>query len=206
MAAGRNPRSVALEIVGRVNKATGLREGGLIGLNAPQSAAVKAAREELADPARMAGYFERARRDRRFDRVVSRALADGKPLAKPDIDRVTARYADRLLKLRGDTIARTEMIASLAAGRDEGIRQLIDTGAVRSDQVVKVWRATGDRRTRDTHMDMDGAEVSIDGLFQSPSGALLAYPGDISNGAPAEEVINCRCYSEVKIDFLTGVR
>jgi uncharacterized protein with gpF-like domain len=168
--------------------------------------AVANARAELSDPVGMGSYFDRKLRDRRFDRIVNKAIADGVPVSAADRDRIITRYSDRLLFQRGETIARTETIASLSAGRDEGVKQLIDTGSINADQVQKIWRAAGDQRTRDTHADRDGQAVSIDGLFVSSSGATLAYPGDTSHGAPAEETINCRCYSEVKIDFLKGVR
>lgn len=206
LAAGRNPRSTALDIVGRINRATGRREGGIIGLTQGQSGYVRNAFAELTDPARLRAYLGRERRDRRFDPMVYRALDKGEALSAADATRVTARYSDRLLAYRGEVIARTETLTSLAAGRDEGMRQLVETGAVRAEQVTKMWRATGDQRTRDTHADMDGQEVTLDGLFVSPSGARMAYPGDTENGAPPEETIQCRCYSEVRVDFLAGVR
>lgn len=54
---GRNPRNIALDIVGRMNPVTRVREGGVIGLNAPQERAVAAMRRDLEnlDP----NYFTR---------------------------------------------------------------------------------------------------------------------------------------------------
>ncbi len=190
---GRAPRSTALDIVGRVNRATGRREGGIIGLNAPQVDAVMRARAELSDPALMSNYFTRKRRDTRFDGIVRRAMEAGKSVAAADIDRIIGRYNDRLLKLRGETIARTEALNAQRAGRHEGWQQVIDSGAVRADQVQVRWQATGDARTRDTHLAMNGQKVKFGALFISPSGAQMEYPGDVTHGAPGSEIIACRC-------------
>lgn len=196
--AGRNPRSVALELVGRIEN--GKRTGGIVGLTSGQAQYVLNARRQLEDLD--AGYFDRALRDKRFDRIVRKAIADGKPIAKADVDKIAGRYADRLLNYRGEVIARTEMIAALHAGQYEGMRQLIETGKVRADQVTKVWSATGDGRTRDTHLAMNGQGVRFDRPFISPSGAQMRYPHDESLGAPADEIIACRCHMTLKVKYL----
>lgn len=198
MNAGRNPRSVALELVGRI--VDGKRQGGIVGLTSQQAGYVLNARRQLEELD--AGYFTRALRDRRFDKLVKRAIDDEKPLSRADIDRITGRYADRLLNHRGEVIARTEMIAALHAGQYEGMRQLIDTGKVRADQVTKVWSATPDGRTRDTHLAMNGQAVKFNQPFTSPSGAQLRYPHDESLGAPSDEIIQCRCHQLIKVRWL----
>jgi uncharacterized protein with gpF-like domain len=68
--------------------------------------------------------------------------------------------------------------------------------------VVRVWDATGDSRTRETHAAMDGQEVGPNEPFASGSGAQLMHPGDGSLGAGASEIINCRCVVTHKIDFI----
>lgn len=206
---GRNPRATALDIVGKINRATGRREGGILGLNSAQTDAVIRARAELlsGDPALLRNYLTRARRDKRFDRIIAKAIREGRPLAKSDVDAITGRYKDRLLALRGETIARTETLAGLNAGKEEGIRQLIDTGKVQRSAVKKIWRATGDDRTRDSHMALNGTEVGIDAAFTSPlTGAQMMFPHDTSRGAPPSEVIGCRCFYEVKIDYIGMLR
>lgn len=205
MVEGRNPRSTALDITGRINKATGLREGGILGLSSTQTDAVIRARQELlsGDPAQLRNYLTRQRRDARFDRHIMRAIKDGKPLPASEVDRITGRYKDRLLALRGEMIARNETLASLNAGKEEGIRQLIDSGKVQRSAVTKRWRATGDDRTRDSHLALNDVEVGIDQPFISPlTGAQMMYPHDISRGAPASEIIGCRCFYEIKIDYI----
>lgn len=209
MAEGRNPRATALDITGRINRATGRREGGILGLSSPQVDAVIRARAELlsGDPALMRNYLSRGRRDARFDRLVMKAIREGRPVSKADVDRIVGRYKDRLLALRGEMIARTETMTSLNAAREEGIRQLIDSGKVQRSQVRKIWRATGDARTRDSHAALNGAEAGIDEAFVSPlTGARLMFPMDASQGAPASEIIGCRCTYELKIDYLAPFR
>lgn len=196
--AGRNPRSVALELVGRI--VDGKRQGGIVGLTSQQAGYVLNARRQLQDLD--AGYFTRALRDRRFDKLVKKAIADEKPLSRADIDRITGRYADRLLNHRGEVIARTEMISALHAGQYEGMRQLIDTGKVRADQVTKVWSATGDGRTRDSHLHMNNVAVPFNRPFVTETGAQMQYPQDVSLGAPASEVIACRCHALYKVKWL----
>ena len=205
VAAGRGPRDTALSIVGRVNKATGKREGGIVGLNAPQTKAWIRAGDELEnlDPA----YFERKLRDKRFDPMVRKAIEAGKPLSKADRERVLNRYSDRLLKHRGDMIARTETIASLNAGRTEGMQQLIDAGNVTADQVVRVWDSTGaDGRTRDSHLAMEGQRRAMNEPFVTPTGYRMMQPGDSSLGAPGSETISCRCVLRFDIDFYAGLK
>lgn len=186
--------------MGRINRATGKREGGIIGLTSQQAAYVRNMRAELADPTRMANYFTRTKRDRRFDKLVKKAQAEDKPVSKADIDRIAGRYADRLLKLRGDTIARTESITAMRAGQHEGFRQLVESGKVRDDQIERTWSAAKDASTRDHHRAMNGTKLRGMGKdWLLPDGSRMQYPGDVSLGAAAGEVINCRCYEAYRI-------
>jgi hypothetical protein len=196
---GRNPRSTALDIVGRVNRATGRRGGGIVGLTNQMSGFVTNARAELADPETMANYLTRARRDKRFDRLVQRSIDEGKPLSQTDIDRIVGRYSDRLLNLRGDNIARTETLGSLNEGMDEALRQAVDEGLVSAGNVRRVWDATGDDRTREDHIAANGQEVGLDEPF-IVGGAAMMHPGDFS--APVEQVINCRCVTRQVVDWI----
>jgi hypothetical protein len=159
-------------------------------------------RQELADPSTASHYFTRTLRDKRFDGIVRRAIADGRPVAQVDIDRMAARYSDRLLALRGETIARTETLKALNAGRQEALDQLIENpnNDVRAEDVVRAWDSTGDGRTRETHAAADG-QVAAQGVPFTVGGYSMMYPGDTSLGAPAGETVNCRCYSDVRIDF-----
>jgi hypothetical protein len=202
---GRNPRQTALDVVGRVSRATNQREGGIIGLTAAQERYVATARQDLlsGDPERLRHYLTLGRRDKRFDRTVTKAIKEGRPVPREMVDRITGRYADRLLDLRGEMLARTETMTALGKSRDDAIRQQIAAGKIMAEDVTKTWRSAGDGRVRHTHRVLNGKSVGIDGLFQSPSGAMLKHPGDPS--APVSEISGCRCWCEYKIDYFASV-
>ncbi len=83
------------------------------------------------------------------------------------------------------------------------MEQAIETGAISRTDVTFVWHATQDDRTRDSHAEMDGQEVAMGESFITGNGNALEFPGD-PNGPP-EEVINCRCWREPSVDFLSGI-
>lgn len=200
-ALGQNPRTTALDLVGRIG-ANGRRSGGVVGLTSQQTQFVANAKADLlsGNPARMRAYFSRARRDKRFDAMVNKAIREGRALSASDVDKVTGRYADRLLQLRGENIARTEALAAFNEAREEAFRQAVEAGNLSPDSVLKVWSSTGDARTREAHAAMEGQEVGLEAPFDSPTGAQLLHPGDTSLGAGAEDVINCRCMVTYRVD------
>lgn len=196
MARGAGPRSVALDLVGRISRATGNREGGLIGLSGPYRDYVATARAELAsaDPALLRNYLTRNQRDRRYDRAVARAIQTGKPVPPETARTAITRYSARLVRLRGEVIARTEGLPAIRAAKHEAFQQLVDDGRVEVMDIVRGWSTTDDGRQRDTHDAMNGQEVrGLDLPFTSPSGAQFKYPGDASLGAPLKELAACRC-------------
>lgn len=207
MERGENPRRTALDVIGRTNKATGKREGSILGLTSPQERAVTAARAELAsaDPAVLRAFLDRKRRDKRFDRSIEKAIREGKPLPAKDAQRIGDRYADRLLALRGEMLARTEALTSLHAGQYQALLQAVDAGKVQANQIRRTWRSAADARVRHTHRGLNGDTVGLDEAFVSPSGARLRFPGDTALGAPASETIGCRCWCSSRIDFLANL-
>jgi SPP1 gp7 family putative phage head morphogenesis protein len=79
--------------------------------------------------------------------------------------------------------ARTMVTGAECAGRNDSYKELESRGIV----LKKVWIATPDSRTRDSHLKLDGEEVNVNEEFSN--GCM--YPGD-PNGDPSE-VYNCRC-------------
>lgn len=209
MEANTAPRTAALDLVGRINRATGRREGGIIGLTSQQEGWARSAFDELTsgEPALMRSYLRRSRetRDARFDRTVLAAIRGNRPVPKAEAKRIVRAYRNGLLRYRGNNIARTELLSSLHAAQDEGVRQLIERGQVGTEAVTREWDAAGDSATRDSHRAMDGQQKRPDEPFTTGNGYRMRYPGDNSLGAPAEEIINCRCVVHLDVDFLSGI-
>jgi len=126
--------------------------------------------------------------DLQFDRYTDPAFTlDGRRLT----DEEQQWFADRSPRYRREMIARTETIKASNAG---SIALFNDWGVV--DR--KEWLATGDNRTRATHLVAwanysEGGTpgpIPLGAAFQVGSSSLM-FPGD-PRGAP-EETINCRC-------------
>ncbi len=85
--------------------------------------------------------------------------------------------------------ARTAVTGAENAGKLDSMRRAQGLGV----ELKKLWLATRDSRTRDSHVMLDGEMVEIDEPFSN--GCM--YPGD-PDGAPAE-VYNCRCAMRSKV-------
>ena len=205
MERGDNPRQTALNIVGRVNTSTKKREGGIIGLSTNQarwSASARRYLENLDDK-----YFNLELRDKRFDSLVKKAIAEGKKLTKEDVTRLVTAYERKALKYRGDAIARTETIQSINRAERVAIAQNIEEGLIKEEQVRKWWDDSGDSRTRLSHLALGNKynknnTIGFNEPFETSTGSRLLYPGDSSLGANPREIVHCRCVARYKIDFL----
>lgn len=206
MARGANPNATAREIVGRVDRVTGKRVGGIIGLTSQQAGYVATARDELAsgDPAQLRNYLERARRDKRFDRTVLKAIDDGTAVPADIARKAVNRYEARLLELRGQTIAKVETFASLAAAKHEAYRQAIDSGKLDVSAVTKIWRHFRNEHPRLTHVAMQGKTVGFREDFVLADGTRMQYPH--APGAPIKHTAGCHCQADYRVDFLAGIR
>lgn len=207
LARGRNPTRTALDVVGRINRVTGRREGGTIGLTTMQVAGIIKARESLlaGDVDGMRAYLDRKTRDKRFDRTVLKAIREEKPLPPDVVYKIIGRLADRNLLLRGETIALEETRTALFSARDEAIRQQIGAGKITAQEVTKKWRHSGSEHPRMQHVAMSGQSVGIDEPFIAPDNTQLMYPHDPK--APARHRIGCKCRVEYDIDYIAvGLR
>ena len=90
--------------------------------------------------------------------------------------------------------ARTAMTSAENLGRSEAADDLKDKGI----PVEEVWSATYDKRTRDTHLMLDGTVRDENGVFGADFLAHpLRYPAD-PEGDP-EEIYNCRCRLNIQL-------
>lgn len=79
--------------------------------------------------------------------------------------------------------ARTMITQAECGGRQDSYENLAEQGVVQK----KVWIATPDDRTRESHLEIDGEEVDIDDSFSNG----CAYPADPAGDG--SETYNCRC-------------
>ena len=201
MIAGDNPKTTARDLIGTVNKETGKRVGGVVGLTSQQASWLKNAKEELKTLD--ANYFNRELRDKRLDGPIKKAMRDGKKLDANLINKAIKLMGDKTLIYRSENIARTESISALRAGQYEAIAQGVEAGNIEASDVVKKWDATGGHRTRHWHnqAERDYSEgIPLDQYFIVANEQML-YPSDTSGGATGKNIINCRCRLIAEIDF-----
>jgi len=86
---------------------------------------------------------------------------------------------------RAESIARTEIMSSCNYAE---YSCMMDDANV----IGATWSATADGRTRPTHRSADGQKRKK-GMPFNVGGYKLLFPLDSSLGAPAGEIINCRC-------------
>jgi hypothetical protein len=160
---GVNPRTMARNL------------RGTIGLAPNQAEAVRNYRAalEAGDMAKVRGY---RLRDARFDALLRRDA-----LTQDQIDRMVARYQERMLSFAAETHARTAALEAQKLGQQLAWDEAKASGALGDAEVVAVWVATADARVRDEHAAMDGKERPIDGVYDNGQ----RYPG--------EGEYNCRC-------------
>lgn len=202
---GLNPTTTALNIVGRVDPVTKQRVGGVIGLTNNQTNWVTNTKRylEQLDPR----YLDMKLRDKRFDSIVKKAIDTGKKLSADDVSRITTSYKNRALKYRADTIARTETIQSLNRGQYMANLQAVTDGLISSNAITKEWDDVGDKKVRSAHRALakkygNGNGIPLDQPFEAPDGVRMMFPGDMSMGAGAAEIANCRCKIKYNVNFL----
>lgn len=209
MMRGINPRETAINIVGRYNPVTHKRIGGTIGLASNQVKWVNNARRYLENLDER--YFSLGLRDKRFDSIVKKAIAEGKKLTKEKISQLITAYESKALKYRADAIARTETIQAINRAERAAIAQQIEKGLITADLVTKWWSNSADERVRLSHVELGRRynkenQIGFDEPFETMTGSKLLYPGDTSFGADASEIIHCRCKCMYRVDFVKGVK
>ena len=201
---GKNPKTTARDIAGRYNRATGEREGGILGLTSRQRQSIENAASELVnDPG---AYLQRKLRNKRYDRYVKKAIETGEPIPADIRQQMINALTSRTEMKRAETVGRTETMTTLHASQREAYQQAIDKGLARPEEIEREWSATSKSKpTRESHIAMDGQKVKFDEPYVSPvTGARLMYPGDPN--APAEEIINCRCWEMFRINYLKRIK
>ena len=111
---------------------------------------------------------------------ITRGISTG--MMYNEITRNLKDYA-RISKNRAATIVRTEGHRIQVAAQKNVMYKASDAGA----DIVKIWNATLDGKTRPSHAKIDGEIRELDEKFSNGMDA----PSDPAGGAA--EVVNCRC-------------
>lgn len=193
---GRGPKDIARDLIGK-KTGRGKHVGGVLSLTKHQASYVSNARTELETGS--ADYFTRERRDKRLDRKILKFFKLDKLLPGTVVQEAVDKYTDNLTEYRAETVARTEVLRAISAGRFEGAVQAVGRDGIEHDDIMLEWSATMDSRTRDLHQSMNGQRRRVDEPFEDSDGNLLRYPGDPD--APARTSIGCRCLLNVVIDY-----
>ena len=120
---------------------------------------------------------------RKLESELTTAILKGESIPKiaKRLKSVAEGYLGDTIRIARTETTRVENSARQAVG-DEGKRL--------GFTMWKRWVATADERTRPDHAAADGQEVPNDEPFEV-GGELMMYPGDISLGASAGNVVNC---------------
>lgn len=138
------------------------------------------------------GVKDKAWNQKQIANSISQGIIQGETI--PQIAKRIARDTSSANGKNMVRYARTAMTGAQNAGRIETLKRAQSMGI----KVKKVWLATLDGRTRDSHREMDGQVAEPDGYFRTPLGSKMKYPGDL-NGKGGD-VWNCRCTLIYKYD------
>jgi SPP1 gp7 family putative phage head morphogenesis protein len=122
-----------------------------------------------------------------IDQAITQSFIQGEGFPK---------MAKRVQEAMGDK-AKNVMAIARTEGHTAANQGKMDSAAVAEKagvNIVKVWDATLDSRTRSEHGSMDGQKRKLDEKFSNG----LMYPGDPAGSA--YWVINCRCAMRQEID------
>lgn len=119
--------------------------------------------------------------------AITQAILQGKAI--PDVAKSLEKVTD-MDKRAAVRNARTAVTCAQNKARFDSYERAEEIGI----KMKKVWLATLDDRTRESHVDLDGEEVDINEKFSNG----LMFPAD-PDGEPAE-TYNCRCRMITQID------
>jgi len=110
------------------------------------------------------------------------------------VERMAARYESKLLRYRGETIARTEIITSAHQGQKEAWQQAVDEGLLDPSETNREWITTDDDRLCPICEPMNGQIVGLGEAFLDGDGEDVEEP-------PVHP--NCRCTVGISFEAKT---
>lgn len=179
---GANPRVAARE----------LRDA--IGLTAYQEQLVQNYRRQL-EAGQLAAARARELVDGRSDATIAAAVRANRPIPPERIDAMVDAYRRAMVRMRAETIARTEGLRVAHQASEELFSQAIERGDLGAGDLEGTWnhapRRADKRHERMFHRAMHGQARAWGEPFVSGLGNRLRFPGDPA--APIDETANCAC-------------
>lgn len=140
----------------------------------------------------IAGQTDKAAIMRKLQSELTTAILKGEsiPNIAKRLKNVSENYLSNTIRIARTETTRVQNSARQAVGQE---------GQKLGLNMWKEWISVDDGRTRGTkptdefdHLSMNGVQVPLDEPFDV-GGEKMMYPGDVSMGASAGNVINCRC-------------
>ena len=196
---GMGSRAIARMITG--TKQGTQRVGGILGLTTQQTDSIMSGRAKLAsgDPKLMREYLDLKLRDRRYDAQIKKAIAEGRAITGPQLDKILEAHKSKALAYRGKLIAKNETFSALEAGRREAIAQALQNPEV--DGASKRWQHNLSQEPREDHVSMSGTVVEYAADFVFPDGTRMKHAHDPDGGAAHN--LGCRCITVYRIRMRT---
>lgn len=204
---GDGPLNIARDIAGRV--VNGVRQGGVLGLDAPRAARLSAVTEgmktaegvqDLVIKGRDGKLRVRYKVNRQTEVRILQAYKRGEALSESAQAMSARQYSNALLKDRADTVARSETAQSVMSARREAWVQVMSKKNLPPEAVIKCWiHGGGPKDPRPHHVAMSGKQVrGIDTPFEFSNGASMQMAHDPN--APVSETALCGCSTDFYLD------
>ena len=195
---GMGSKAIARMITG--TKQGTQRVGGILGLTTQQTDSIMAGRAKLAsgDPKLMREYLNLKLLDRRYDAQIKKAIAEGRAITGPALDRILEAHKSKALAYRGKLIAKNETFSALEAGRREAIAQALQNPEV--EGATKRWQHNLSQEPREDHVAMSGTVIDFNEDFVFGT-VRMKNAHDPDGGA--EHNLGCRCITVYRIRMRT---
>jgi hypothetical protein len=204
---GMGSKAIARMITG--TKQGTQRVGGILGLTTQQTDSIMGkyddvgrlismgGRQKLAsgDPKLMREYLNLKLRDRRYDAQIKKAIAEGRAITGPQLDKILEAHKSKALAYRGKLIAKNETFSALEAGRMEAMGQALANPDVEGVSVR--WQHNLSEFPREDHVAMSGTVIQLGEYFVFPDGARMKHPHDPAGGA--RHSVGCRCIAIYRV-------
>jgi hypothetical protein len=195
---GMGSKAIARMITG--TKQGTQRVGGIIGLDTQIADSIMSGRAKLAsgNPKLMREYLNLKLRDRRYDAQIKKAIAEGRAITGPALDKIMDAHKSKALAYRGKLIAKNETFSALEAGRREAIAQALQNPEV--EGATKRWQHNLSQEPREDHVAMSGTVVDFNEDFVFGT-VRMKHAHDPDGGAAHN--LGCRCITVYRIRMRT---